>query len=215
MDNAKKINLNNNSYIYNPVRFTTSLVANVTNNKKIVVISRLSYEKRITLMIEMVKQIFEDKKYKDWTFEIYGEGEDEEKIKELIKNNRQIKFMGITNNPEKILLSSSINLNTSLFEGFCMSILEALECGVPTITFNFGESVYEEIKDNITGYIVKDEDTYIAKLKYLMDNPEKLQEMSTECKNFSKEFHVENLANDWLKLFNKIDEGVENEIKEK
>lgn len=215
MDNAKKINLNNNSYIYNPVRFTTSSVANVTNNKKIVVISRLSSEKRITLMIELVKKIFANKKYSDWTFEIYGEGEYEKNIQELIKNDQQIKFMGITNDPEKVFLSSSINLNTSLFEGFCMSILEALECGVPTITFNFGESVYEEINDGVTGYIVNDESSYIEKLKYLMDNPNKLQAMSVECKNNSKKFHIEQVAKDWEKLFSKIEKEIKNESKEK
>lgn len=211
MNNASKINLNNNSYIYNPVRFTTQDISDVTNNKKIVVITRLSNEKRIDLMIKLVKKVFDDKKYHDWIFEIYGEGEYEETIKELIKNEKQIKFMGITDNPKDVLLSSSINLNTSLYEGFCMSILEAIECGIPTITFNFGESASEEINNGKTGYIALNDEDYLEKLKYLMDNPNKLKEMSIECKKISKNYHIEKIAKDWLKLFNKLDKENSNE----
>ena len=71
MENAEKIGLKRNMYIYNPVKFNCSSQANVIKNKKIIVISRLSAEKRITLMIDIVKKVFTDVKYKDWTFEIY------------------------------------------------------------------------------------------------------------------------------------------------
>ena len=119
--------------------------------------------------------------------------------------------MGITDNPKDVLLSSSINLNTSLYEGFCLSILEAIVCGIPTITFNFGESASEEINNGKTGYIALNDEDYLEKLKYLMDNPNKLKEMSIECKKMSKNYHIEKIAKDWLKLFNKLDKENSNE----
>ena len=48
----------NSNYIYNPVRFSGEEVADVINNKKLITISRLSSEKRIDLMIDIVKDIF-------------------------------------------------------------------------------------------------------------------------------------------------------------
>ena len=123
----------------------------------------------------------------------------------MIKNNQPIKFMVLTDAPKDVLLNSSINLNTSIHEGFCLSILEAIECGVPTISFNFGESVFEEIIDNKTGYIASDTDDFVNKLKYLMDDSDKLRDMSNECKKFSKNFHVESVINEWMVLFDEID----------
>lgn len=205
MESAIKDNLKNSTYIYNPVRIRCNEIANVTENKKLITIARLSKVKRIDLMVDIVEELFSDSKYKDWIFEIYGTGEEKEKISKLIKNHDQIKLMGLTDNPKTALLNSSINLNTSLYEGFSLSILEANECGVPTITFDFGESVTEEIIDEKTGIIAKSRKDYIEKLQKLMDNNSELKELSKNCKEFSKNFHIEKIIKDWIKLFAEID----------
>lgn len=205
MEKASEYGFVNNSYIYNAVRFKCDKIANVVKNKKLITITRISEVKRLNLMIEMCEEIFKDNKFKDWVLEIYGDGELEEEIKSIIKNHKQVKLMGLTDNPQEKLLSASINLNTSLFEGFSMSILEAQECGVPTISFDCWESVSEEIKDNKTGMIAKDKEEYINKLRCLMENEDKLKDMSLECKRFSNEFQIEKIVCDWIKLFKEID----------
>lgn len=205
-ERAKKNGLNNCYYIYNAVRFDSNKRANVINNKKIVTIARLSYEKRIDLMINIVNDIFcNNLSLKDWTFEIYGSGDLESKLKKIDYDKKRIKFMGITNDPKKVLLSSSINLNTSLFEGFSLSILEANECGIPTVSFEFGESANEQILNNKTGIIAKDENEYKQKLLDLMINNDKLDNMSKECKKYNESFKIGMIINDWLKLFHDID----------
>ena len=118
MNNAIDEGYTNSSYIYNAVRFKTNEKADVVKNKKLITIARLSKDKSIDIMVEIVKNIFKEKKYKDWTLEIYGSGEEEEYIKTLINNHKQIKLMGLTNLPQKELLNASINLNTSKYEGF-------------------------------------------------------------------------------------------------
>lgn len=203
---AEKIGFKNNHCIYNPVRFNFSDKADVVNNKKLTTITRINNtEKRINIMIEIVNDILS--KNPDWTFELYGSGYMDDKTKEIIATNPQIKYLGSTDIAYEKLLSSSINLNTSIYEGFSLSILEASMCGLPTVSFNFGESVFEEIIDDKTGYIVKQNDIeeYKNKLNYLMNNPKKLEEMSKNNKEFSKQFVVDNVINDWIQLFNKID----------
>lgn len=197
---------NNNYYIYNAVRFKSNKRANVCDNKKLVTIARLAEQKDLGTMIEIVEEVFKNKKYNDWVLEIYGTGPLEDMLKKKIKNKR-IKLMGSTDNPKEKLLSSSINLNTSLFEGFSMSILEAQECGVPTISFNYWESVYEQIIDDKTGIIVENKEEFINKLKELMDKKEKLEKMSIKCKEFSNSFQVEKLIDCWLNLFEDIDKS--------
>ena len=203
---ADRLGFKNNYYIYNPVRIRTKKIANVVKNKKLVCITRIeNIQKRINLMIEIANKVL--LKNSNWTFELYGSGIIDHKSLEILNSNPRMFYKGHTDKPMDILLSSSINLNTSLFEGFSLSILEASMCGIPTISFNFGESIYEEIIDEETGYIIENDniDEYIEKLHILMNNYKKIEEMSKNNKEFANKFYVENIINDWIILFDKID----------
>lgn len=204
MDNAISKGYENSTYIYNAVRIKSQKRSNVINNKKLITIARLSKEKNIDKMIEMVSDIFKEKKYQDWTFEIHGTGLEEPRLRKMITDNSQIKLMGLTNDPKSVLLTSSINLNTSKYEGFSLSILEANECGIPTIAFNFGESTNEQILNGKTGIIAKNINDYKDKLKELMDNPNKLEKLSINAKEYSQEFQIEKIINKWIELFEDI-----------
>ena len=193
----------NNHYIYNAVRFNCDKVSDVINNKKLVSISRLSSDKRLDLMIEMVEEVFKDPKYQDWSLEIYGDGEEYDNLSKII-TSPQVKLMGSTDKPMEVMLSSSINLNTSTYEGFCLTIIEGYECGVPSISFNSGEQIEEVIIDHKTGFIAKDREDYINKLKELMDNNNLLTEMGLNAKEYNKNFTIDKIVNDWDKLFHDV-----------
>ena len=199
----------NSCSIYNPIRFKSEKKSNVNKNKKLVTIARLGEEKRIELMVDIVDEIFKNKEFKNWKLEIYGYGDNTEKVKEYIKSkhNSQIIFKGKTDSPKDVLLTSSIYLCTSKFEGFSLSIIEAYECGIPVIAFNFGESVYEAIDDKKTGYIIENDniDEYKAKLKEMMLDENLLEKLSINSKEKAKEFQIENLIKHWIKLFKKLD----------
>ncbi len=198
---AKEKGFSNNTYMYNPVRFQTKLTADVIKNKKLISVTRIdNYQKRIDLMLDIANTVLKDS---DWTFELYGTGEFTDYAKNILKNNKKIKYMGKTDNPMQVLLNASINLNTSRMEGFSLSILEANMCGIPTISFDFGESVQEEIINDKTGYIIYNDNKkeYIEKLLFLMNNQNKLQELANNSKKFSKQFTIDKVIQNWLKLF--------------
>ena len=205
MQDAISYGIKDSYYIYNAVRFKSKEIADVEANQKLITIAQLRPEKRIDLMVDIVKEVFKDKRFSNWTFEIYGSGVELDKIKKHIANNKQIKLMGLTSDPKKELLKSSIALNTSSFEGFALSILEGNECGVPTVTMDFGESVNEEILDGKTGIIAKTKEEYIDKLKELMLEKNKLKEMSMNAKEFSKQFQIESIIENWIELFKQLD----------
>ena len=209
MNEALNHGIKNSAYIYNAVRFKSDEIADTTKNKKLITIARLSKDKDIKCMIDIVKEVFKDKELNNWCLEIYGDGPELDDLKLQISNHKQIHLKGLTNNPKEVLLSSSINLNTSPYEGFSLSILEANECGVPTIAFNFGESTEEEIINNKTGIIAKDKDDYIIKLKGLMKNPQKLKQLSNNCKEYNKQFQIELIIEKWINIFNEIDKNKE------
>ena len=65
--------------------------------------------------------------------------------------------------------------------------------------------VNEEIINNKTGIIALDREDYIKRLKELMENNDSLIRLSKNCKEFSKKFQIENIVDDWIKLFDDID----------
>jgi len=197
----------NSIYIYNPIKFETTKKADVINNKKIIAITRISAEKRIDKMIEIVQNVFKKKKYDDWELEIYGKENSQLKISDKIINKEKIKMMGITLNPLNVLLSASINLNTSNYEGLSMSILEALECGIPTISFDNSEAITEIINNTKNGFIIE-QDNYTEfeqKLEQLLSDSTLLNSFSENSKNSSKRFHVAKIIEEWIDLFSLID----------
>ena len=208
MNMAIDFGFKKNTYIYNPNKFITEEQADVVNNKRIVVITRIHPEKRIDLMISMINDIFLNGKFKDWRFDIYGTGSFNEHSKEILKQSKQINFMGVTDNPEKELLKSSLTLNTSLYEGFSLSIIEGYTCGIPVVSFNFGETVYEQIIDGKTGYVIEqgDVDTFKLKVIELLSNPRRLKEMSDNAKENSKQFEISRVADEWENLFKQMEE---------
>ena len=203
MEKANEKGLRNNYHIYDAVRFKSDSISNVENNKKLVSISRLSSDKRLDLMIKMVEEVFKEEKYSNWVLEIYGDGEEFDNLSKTI-TSPQVKLMGSTDNPKDVLLSSSINLNTSIYEGFCLTIIEGYECGVPAISFDSGEQIEEVILNNKTGFIAKDREDYINKIKELMDNPSLLKEMGINAKEYNKNFQIDKIVNDWDNLFHNV-----------
>lgn len=205
---AEKSGLINNYFIYNPVRFSCAERADVKKNKKLVALTRFSPEKRIDLMVQMVNRVFNTGDFNDWTFELYGSGTLDNNTLAIIKKNSQIKIMGVVSEPKNVLLKSSCILNTSTIEGFPLSIIEAFNCGVPAISFKFGEAASEQITDDVDGFVVEQDNVekYEKKLKYLMENLDRLDEFGKNVKKSSEKFESSTVASEWIKLFREMDD---------
>ena len=200
MDIAISHGLNNNYYIYNAVRFENNKKNDVTKNKKLITIARICEQKRIDKMVNICNKLFQDKKYKDWKLEIYGDGPLVNDIKKMIKSP-QIKMMGRTDSVQRSFLSASINLITSDYEGFCLTVIEGYECYLPVVSLDFRDPTKEVILDNVSGFICQDEDDFLSKLKKLMDNPKLLEKMSLDAKKYNEKFHIDKIVKEWEKLF--------------
>lgn len=202
-EEAIEFGYKNSISIYNSVRIKSDEVADVINNKNLIFLGRISKEKRIDIILKIFNEISLEKK--DWTLSIYGIGNLKEEEQNIIANNDRITYYGSTNNLKEVFMKSSININTSDFEGFSMTVLEANEFGVPTIAFEFGESVYEEIISNKTGIIVEKNNInkYKEELIRIMDNPNILKKLSLNCKEFNKNFSYNIIKKDWINLLNK------------
>ncbi len=82
-----------------------------------------------------------------------------------------------------------------------------MSAGVPTITFDIGESTDEEVINGKTGIIVysKKKEDYINELNELMNDNNRLMELSKNAKKYNENFKIENIIKDWINLFKEID----------
>lgn len=203
---AKKAGFDNSYAIYNPLTFIQNNYAK-QSSKKCVFVGRMASEKRVWLAIKHFIHVYEgDSLLHDWTLDLYGDGAEAEEIRDLIKNYPYIHYHGYTNRVQEVLANSSLMLMTSAYEGMPLVVLEANECGVPVIAYDFGESSREVIIHEKSGIIISqdDEESYEKALSDLMHNEEKRIVLATYAKEFAKSFSMEHIGTQWKKLFSDI-----------
>ena len=195
MDEGKKYGLTNGTYMYNPVRIKSNKESSLDHHN-IIFIGRIAPQKRVYLLTEIFDTF--QKENKKWNLNIYGSGSDNKIIM-----NENIHLHGPISDVKEKLLESDIFALTSSFEGFPMVVLEAYECGIPVITFNFKTSCSEVVKDGETGFIVEmdNKEEYIAKLNKLCSDIELRKKMGQNAKKYAQKFYPETVAQRWYKLF--------------
>lgn len=190
--------------IYNPLSFYSNEKSKC-ENKSIIFVGRLSeQQKGLDLVIQAFNLVHNEKK--DWILKIVGDGPDRDKLIEHINRYNLIDnviLVGKSDNVKKHYLDASIFISSSRWEGFGLVITEAMECGLPVISF--ANSGPKEIIDNngVNGILVPCYD--VNKLAYniieLINNKEKRKKISEQSIIRAQCFKIEKLLLQWERLF--------------
>ena len=171
-------------------------------NKRIVSIGRLHEVKCIDEIIDIYSNL-----KTNYKLDIAGDGEEYNKLKQIIlekKLDKKIKLLGnLDRNQVNILLQNSdIFVMTSKSEGLPMVLIEAMRSGVVCIAYETDSGVTDIIDDNKNGYIIKNrnQEEFIKKLQYLIDNPGELLKLQKNAIDKSKEFLSTNIKKKWIDL---------------
>lgn len=159
-------------------------------------------QKRLSIIIELWRQIYCLEKYAEWNLKIVGDGEDLKSLKQKTKNLDRIYFEGYQN-PISYYKTSSIFLMCSNSEGFGMVLIEAQSCGCVPIVMDTWLSLRDIVENNHNGFIVEnnDMDSFINKTKELMDNSDLRMQMAKNGIESSKKFNLSKITDEWEKLF--------------
>lgn len=138
---------------------------------------------------------------------IAGVGQEEEKIRSLVKEKKlekYFRFVGWVENEDKIKLLKEAHLFVlpSYNEGLPMAILEAMSYGIPVIATDVG-SINEAVRDEINGYLIKTPNSELLKDRILrcIEDIEMWNKMSSR----SKEIAISEFNNDvYFKKVKKI-----------
>lgn len=193
------------SVMYNPRSFKSKDKSKV-NKKQFLAAGRFKHQKGFDLLIE---SFYEFCKYdKEWNLVIVGEGEDKEKILNLIDKyglEKRVKIDNFTNDIKNYFMNSSVLTLSSRWEGMPMIVLESLEMGVPIISYDI-TATQQLIEDKKEGLLVNKYDTikFAEAMKIMADSQHLREEMSKNAINKSTEFDIENIAKQWNEMFLEI-----------
>lgn len=194
--------LKNVKVINNAISFKSKEYSSC-ENKKIITAGRLSHEKGFDRIIDIFKIISE--KHNEWTLDIFGEGEEKKFLQDKIDKydlNNKIKIHPFTNKMKEELLESSIYVLPSRSEAFSLALIEAMECGLPAISFETS-GPKEIILNNEDGILVEKNNInkFAEVLGLLTEDVDIRKKYGAEAKKNIKRFHIENIGNEWIDLF--------------
>lgn len=140
---------------------------------------RLSTEKRVESLVRVWPQIL--KVRQDAQLVIVGDGPEEEKLKQLAGPG--IHFIGATREVSAYLQAADLLVLPSASEGFSLSVLEGMACGLPVVATRVG-GVPDLVVDGITGLLtpVDDQAALIAGMSALLADPVRCTEMGASAR---------------------------------
>ena len=197
--------IKNVSIIPNPLAYFPQETSSL-DNKQVIAVGRYSYEKGFEMLIESWGQVH--KKHSDWILKIYGI--------DIIKNfsplvqakelGNSIILMDSTPQIYRAYQESSIYACSSRFEGFGMTLIEAMSCGVPCISFDCPHGPRNIITDGKNGYLVEPNniEALAERICHLIENEELRKEMGKEARKRAEDFTEEKIMKQWIDLFENI-----------
>lgn len=210
-----KISKNKIYVIPNGVDFKNfkSLSKELHNPVRLLFVGRLSIQKNVPLLIKSFKLITE-KKFRDVELHIVGDGEEKDKIINLIKKEKlekKIVLHGVLRGRKlyEIYSSSDIFIMTSKYESFGNVLIEAMASGLPIIASDI-LAVRNVIENNKNGLLVKQtpEDFAIA-IEKLLDNSQLRERIIENALEEVKKYNWDKI----VEKFEKVYIGVLNENK--
>lgn len=171
---------------------------NIGNKIRILTIGRLNWIKDYETAISAMKILKE--KGIDFIYNIVGAGTELERLTFAVYQSGlqdRVFFSGKKEHKEinNMMRESDIYLQTSMQEGFCVSVLEAQASGLLCIVSD-ADGLKENVQEDVTGWIVKrrDPQAFASKIEYVINMPEyKRKEVSINArKRVEESFTIEN-----------------------
>lgn len=182
--------------ISNPIVLSNH-ITNV-NQKRVLCITRNSYEKGVDQLLEIWSQI--ESEFLDWSLYIFIENEGYFNLESLKNkfNTQRVVFNAPTLDVEKEYLSSSIFAMTSRQEGMPMVLLEASNYGVPIIAYDCPVGP-ASILTKQNGILIENNNSkvFAENLSHLMSTNNLRDTLSKQAKESSKQYDINRVALKW------------------
>ena len=192
------------SFINNPILPLDPVKSDRIN--MILFVGQINGQKRVDIMLDIWGTRLSSN-YEDWTFAIVGDGLNREAVHAQMTNGhfRRVQFCGYQV-PTAYYQKAKVFWMTSVFEGWPMTLLEAMQQGCVPVVMDTFASVHDIIDDGINGYVVSadDVDAFANKTQQLMNDDVLRERMAEAAREKSTRFNVDNIIDKWVALLNDL-----------
>lgn len=138
--------------IYNPLGIKPIVKYNY-DNKEIIAVGRYSGQKGYENLLNAFKIVNKEKT--DWKLKILGSNDEKlQSLVNLLELNDNVELVSGKDDVVPELNNASIFVMTSRYEGYANALVEAMACGVPSITYNWYCGADDIITNGKDGIIV-------------------------------------------------------------
>lgn len=179
------------------------------SSQRVIAIGRLDFQKGFDRLLRIWAKVKTDPRFAEWHLDIFGQGEWHDKLLQMAAD-LDISDSVTINNPVKNIstkyLDSSILAMTSNYEGFPMVMIEAMEMGLPVVSYDFKCGPKDIIIDGHNGILVSngDEIGFANALSVLMADEDRRKAMGRNALSVIDVYSEEVVMGQWMQLFNNL-----------
>ena len=156
---------------------------------KIGSVGRLVEQKGYPYLVEVARLVSE--RVSNVEFYIVGDGEEFNHLQNLIKKldlSEKVKLLGFRSDIPSILSQWDIYVQPSLWEGLCITVVEAIASGLPVVATNVG-GIPESVVDGHNGFLVppRNPELLADRILKLIENPELRAVMGKRSRGIAEE----------------------------
>ena len=204
-----EVNPNKVEVVYNPVSIKESLDRVTPDHENafvFVTTCRLVPVKNLSTLLAVFKELVSrnpDKKMKLW---IVGDGTEKEKLQKQVDDlelNGKVVFCGFQEDVRPYLEAADVFVLPSFSEGFSISLVEAMLCGLPCIVTNQG-GPSEIIEDQVTGFLINpsNPDQIQKAMQYYIQLSKKdRQQIGHNAKQAASKYSIDNHVKRLLEVY--------------
>ncbi len=167
-------------------------------------VGRLWQQKAPQYFIQAIPYVL--KKHPEARFVLTGDGPLENELRKLASRlgvEKYVRFLGWRKDAKKVLSGYDVFVQTSLWEGLSLSIMEAMAAEKPVVVTDI-KGNNELVVDGETGFLVppKQPEKLAEKINFLLDQPDLAKKMGIAGrKRMEKYFDIEQVADKIEKLY--------------
>ena len=159
-------------------------------------------EKRVDRVISVWRQI--SAALPEWRLEILGDGPDRAKLEESAVGLPRVAFRGFQS-PAEYYAKAKILLLTSDFEGFPMTLIEAMSAGCVPVVYGSFPTAFDIVENNC-GVVVGqpwNEELFATAVSDLATDEDRLKRFSRKGMESVKRFDINNVMDQYLSILEK------------